>query len=237
MGRTPEASTFRINQRDAVIHCQPDHSLYSLRSVFLWRIHTPFTSTFSIGHRMAHISYSDYGHADRHMGGGRWHVGAIGLPMQIRACANSSGTATMPICPRCRQELSIRPASFRQREGERRHGIQTERSKYNYEISRTINLDGYGQRRLTENVLSDHYPVWSPDGSRIAFICEPTRSYPGMSDMNWNSTRWLRMGRTCGTGLRHTTQEDAGVSGVPFGTAWCGRQKGICLASNRFLTR
>ena len=46
---------------------------------------------------------------------------------------------------------------------------QDERSQYEYEIA-VINLDGTGQRRLTKNNAPDNYPVWSPDGSRIAFL-------------------------------------------------------------------
>ncbi|MBM3121137.1 MAG: hypothetical protein FJZ97_02990 [Chloroflexi bacterium] len=34
----------------------------------------------------------------------------------------------------------------------------------------TIGTDGGGLRRLTENDLWDLYPVWSPDGSQIAFL-------------------------------------------------------------------
>ena len=43
---------------------------------------------------------------------------------------------------------------------------------YNYEIA-VIGLDGSGRQQLTENSHLDHYPVWSPDGSRIAFIADP----------------------------------------------------------------
>jgi Tol biopolymer transport system component len=32
-----------------------------------------------------------------------------------------------------------------------------------------MNADGSGQRRLTRNTVRDIYPVWSPDGRRIAF--------------------------------------------------------------------
>ena len=43
-----------------------------------------------------------------------------------------------------------------------------ERERYNYEIV-IRKIDGTDPRRLTENIVMDHYPVWSPDGSRIAF--------------------------------------------------------------------
>lgn len=38
-----------------------------------------------------------------------------------------------------------------------------------YEIA-TVNADGSGRQRLTDNVHFENYPVWSPDGNRIAFI-------------------------------------------------------------------
>ena len=45
------------------------------------------------------------------------------------------------------------------------------RMRYNrgYEIA-AVNVDGSGQQRLTDNVHFENYPVWSPDGNRIAFI-------------------------------------------------------------------
>jgi Tol biopolymer transport system component len=32
-----------------------------------------------------------------------------------------------------------------------------------------MNADGTGQTRLTDNDVRDHYPSWSPDGTKIAF--------------------------------------------------------------------
>ena len=58
-------------------------------------------------------------------------------------------------------------------EGLRGYGENSERSAYRYEIA-VINLDGAEQQRLTKNTYRDHYPVWSPDGSRIAFIANPS---------------------------------------------------------------
>ena len=54
-------------------------------------------------------------------------------------------------------------------------GIESlpERGRYHYEIA-VINLDGTGRKRLTANAYLDHYPAWSPDGSRIAFIAAPS---------------------------------------------------------------
>ena len=45
----------------------------------------------------------------------------------------------------------------------------SERSKYTYEIA-VSGLDGNIQKRITHNSDVDHYPVWSPDGSRVVFI-------------------------------------------------------------------
>ena len=45
----------------------------------------------------------------------------------------------------------------------------SEMEKYSYEIA-VANLDGTGIQRLTENRDIDHFPVWSSDGKRIAFI-------------------------------------------------------------------
>ncbi len=47
-----------------------------------------------------------------------------------------------------------------------------ERKDFNYEVA-VIRIDGTGQRQLTKNSHLDHYPVWSPDGSRIAYLAAP----------------------------------------------------------------
>ena len=54
----------------------------------------------------------------------------------------------------------------------------SERSKYTYEIA-VSGLDGNIQKRITHNSDVDHYPVWSPDGSRVAFIRFEGRSVKG----------------------------------------------------------
>ncbi len=43
--------------------------------------------------------------------------------------------------------------------------------KSHYEIA-TVRIDGGDLQRLTDNEWIDHFPTWSPDGTRIAFISE-----------------------------------------------------------------
>ena len=55
--------------------------------------------------------------------------------------------------------------------------MDIERDHYHYEIA-TVALDGSDAKRLTENDHIDHYPVWSPDMTYIAFLSadNPLRS-------------------------------------------------------------
>ncbi len=63
-------------------------------------------------------------------------------------------------------------------------GENMERARFLYEIA-VINLDGTGQERITANRYLEHYPVWSPDGYRIALISNSAGPH-----------RTLRNGRT-----------------------------------------
>ena len=45
----------------------------------------------------------------------------------------------------------------------------------NFEIY-SMNADGSGQTRLTNNPAADGFPTWSPDGTRIAFVSGDLRN-------------------------------------------------------------
>ena len=49
------------------------------------------------------------------------------------------------------------------------------REKFHYELA-VVHIDGSSPRRLTENEYLDHYPVWSPDGTQIAFLADPEQT-------------------------------------------------------------
>ena len=44
-----------------------------------------------------------------------------------------------------------------------------------------MNADGSGQTRLTDNPADDGRPIWSPDGSRIAFASDRDGNLPAGS--------------------------------------------------------
>ena len=52
-----------------------------------------------------------------------------------------------------------------------------------YELA-TVNVDGTGLQRLTDNLHFENYPVWSPDGARVAFIAH--NDYSRRADYDYN---------------------------------------------------
>ncbi len=83
------------------------------------------------------------------------HLLRFGIHLDI------SPDGTRVVFTTCEYEIEPKPA----------RPLFSEREAYHYEIA-VIHLDGTGQQRLTVNPDLDHYPVWSPDGSRIAYIGE-----------------------------------------------------------------
>ena len=55
--------------------------------------------------------------------------------------------------------------------------IAPDRANRNYEIA-VVDINGENRQRLTENIIFENFPVWSPDGARIAFI-SGDREHPG----------------------------------------------------------
>ena len=49
------------------------------------------------------------------------------------------------------------------------------RQKLGYEIA-VVNIDGTSKERITRNAYFEHYPVWSPDSSKIAYLASPSSS-------------------------------------------------------------
>ena len=85
-----------------------------------------------------------------------------------------------------------------------------------------MNDDGTGRRRLTKNTVSrDHYPRWSPDGTRIAFI--------RYMDKKRQSSGELFIMNTNGKDLQRLTDNNA-REGYP---SWSPDGKRIVFQSDR----
>ena len=79
---------------------------------------------------------------------------------------------------------------------------QGSRHSEGYELVK-VNIDGAGKTRLTKSKNLEHYPVWSPDGTKIAFV-----RYEGYEPAFYPQIRDYRKGVTIaiisadGTGIR-----------------------------------
>ncbi len=72
----------------------------------------------------------------------------------------------------------------------------------------TVNLDGTGETRLTNNAAEDLWPAWSPDGTEILFY----------SDRNGTGDHLFTM-KADGTGVTNIPN----TSGGAFGSLWVGQ--------------
>ena len=63
--------------------------------------------------------------------------------------------------------------------------FEQQRTLHDYEIA-VIKLEGTEQQQLTANRSLEHYPVWSPDGNRIALIGNPVSQYSGHNGRGTN---------------------------------------------------
>ena len=135
--------------------------------------------------------------------GAVWAVGSAGSKLQMVADANPGyrpfGYPAVPFglyadvsSIGCRivystcQFITEHPSFFRSTFELFQGSGQKDRVLFHYEIA-TVNIDGGNLPRLTDNEWIDHFPTWSPEGSRIAFIAERHR---GITDAVEGSECW-----------------------------------------------
>ena len=103
--------------------------------------------------------------------------------------------------------------------------------EFSYEIV-VSNIDGTNTRRITNNNHFDNFPVWSPDGSQIAFVSDPDLNHGADNTDEWqpivrnrgvNDVRGQLMVYTLETGeLRNVTHPYGGDRDrvAPHPPAW-----------------
>ena len=74
-------------------------------------------------------------------------------------------------------DCRLLPASFTLADGTR---VVRDRDVYGFELLR-VSRHATGAERLTENASFDFYPAWSPDGRRIAFLSDSSRTDADLS--------------------------------------------------------
>ena len=102
---------------------------------------------------------------------------------------------------------------------------------YGYELV-VSNIDGTDRRRLTENKIFDNFPVWSPDGTRIAFV-----SKPGLPDWPGGSYR-RKVGRlviyTMESGEFRDIELSIGDSVAPYPPVWSPDGQSIAFVAYEY---
>ncbi len=86
--------------------------------------------------------------------------------------------------------------------------IDPQRGKYNYEIA-LVDIAGINASRATENAWLDHFPVWHPDGSRIAYLANPSH---GRSVYPYSQQLYTMA--PDGSSIREIVGKVAGLQGV-----------------------
>ena len=79
--------------------------------------------------------------------------------------------------------------------------------RYNYGIS-VVSLNDSSTRRLTRGVRFEHFPVWSPNGTHIAFVAD-------LADEHWMSKTQLFTLGADGAGLQPLTPSMDGIAYHP----------------------
>jgi Tol biopolymer transport system component len=95
-------------------------------------------------------------------------------------------------------------------------------SSCNYEIY-SINPDGTGVSRLTNDPATDLFPVWSPDGSKIVFISTRVPAGIYTMDANGSNVTFVRTGfdpSWSPDGTKILFVPDGGECGVGTGGVW-----------------